>query len=123
MVTFEEVRKAREEGNGIIFHRPVFCPSHPAQQLEYLCATCQVNRVVFERIFTSNNTPFIMECSYCESNTEQFWSVKWFVLLVKEKFVVTLSINKTPSRKSQRSVGWIDREKEPLRGRLSETLY
>lgn len=36
--TFEEM-KTRE---GICFHKPVFCPKHPEENLKYFCDSCQV---------------------------------------------------------------------------------
>lgn len=41
VITFEEMKA----GDGVAFHKPVFCPRHPEENLKLFCNTCQV--VVF----------------------------------------------------------------------------
>lgn len=46
VVSFEEMRN----DEGFALHKPLFCTTHPSENLKYFCITCQVLYIFFNSI-------------------------------------------------------------------------
>nr|KAG5693723.1 hypothetical protein BaRGS_002106 [Batillaria attramentaria] len=71
VVTFEEMKACE----GIAFHKPVFCPNHPEENLKYFCNPCQTP-VCYECMMKDHPQPEHQCEKLCEVETPQTEELK-----------------------------------------------